>query len=84
MLCNRILAQSLTLTHTFAVVFDRIDFVLQIGAQHFFAARAAAMVTLIATAKLNDVDPQAWLADVLARSAGISLSLLPELLPWEW
>jgi transposase len=30
------------------------------------AARAAAMTTLIQTAKLNDVDPQAWLADVLA------------------
>jgi transposase len=29
--------------------------------------RAAAIYTLIATAKLNDVDPQAWLADVLAR-----------------
>ena len=31
--------------------------------------RAAAMYTLIATAKLNDIDPQAWLADVLARIA---------------
>ena len=29
--------------------------------------RAAAIYTLIETAKLNDVDPQAWLADVLAR-----------------
>jgi transposase len=29
--------------------------------------RAAAMYTLIETAKLNDIDPQAWLADVLAR-----------------
>jgi len=29
--------------------------------------RAAVMLTLIHTAKLNDVDPQAWLADVLAR-----------------
>jgi transposase len=31
--------------------------------------RAAAIYTLIGTAKLNDVDPQAWLADVLARIA---------------
>ena len=31
------------------------------------AERAAVMATLIMTAKLNDVDPQAWLADVLAR-----------------
>jgi hypothetical protein len=42
------------------------------------------MTTLIATAKLNDVDPLAWLADVLARIAGIPQSRLPELLPWQW
>jgi transposase len=48
------------------------------------AERAAAMTTLIASAKLNDVDPQAWLADVLARIAGTPQSRLPELLPWHW
>jgi transposase len=48
------------------------------------AVRAAAMTTLIATAKLNGVDPLAWLADVLARIAGIPQSRLPELLPWQW
>jgi len=48
------------------------------------AARAAAMTTLIATAKLNDVDPLAWLADVLAGIAGMPQSRLPELLPWQW
>jgi transposase len=48
------------------------------------AARAAAMTTLIASAKLNDVDPLAWLADVLARIAGTPQSRLPELLPWNW
>jgi transposase len=48
------------------------------------AERAAAMTTLIATAKLNDVDPLAWLADVLARIAGMPQSRLAELLPWEW
>jgi hypothetical protein len=42
------------------------------------------MYTLITTAKLNDVDPQAWLADVLARIADPPLSRLPELLPWAW
>jgi hypothetical protein len=42
------------------------------------------MYTLIETAKLNDVDPQAWLADVLARIADTPLSRLPELLPWSW
>ncbi len=48
------------------------------------AERAAVMVTLIMTARLNDVDPQAWLADVFARIAGTSQSRLPALLPWNW
>jgi transposase len=48
------------------------------------ADRAAAVTTLIMTAKLNDVDPLAWLADVLARIADIHQSGLPELLPWQW
>jgi transposase len=48
------------------------------------ADRAAAMATLIMTAKLNDVDPLAWLADVLTRIAQIPQSRLPELLPWHW
>jgi transposase len=39
---------------------------------------------LIGTAKLNDVDPQAWLADVLERIASLPVSRLPELLPWHW
>jgi hypothetical protein len=38
------------------------------------------MATLIMTAKLNDADPLAWLADVLARIADIPQSRLPELL----
>jgi transposase len=46
--------------------------------------RAAIMYTLIATAKLNDVDPQAWLADVLARIADQPITRLHELLPWRW
>ena len=48
------------------------------------ADRAAVMYTLIQTAKLNDVDPQAWLANVLARIADMPLSRLGELLPWNW
>lgn len=48
------------------------------------AERAAVMATLIMTAKLNDVDPQAWLADVLARIASLPLGRLHELLPWNW
>jgi hypothetical protein len=46
--------------------------------------RAAAMYTLIETAKLNDVDPQAWLADVLARIADMPQTKLADLLPWNW
>ena len=46
--------------------------------------RAAFMYSLIVTAKLNDVDPQAWLADVLARIADIPQHRLTELLPWNW
>ena len=48
------------------------------------ADRAAVMATLITTAKLNDVDPQAWLADVLARIACLPQGRLHELLPWNW
>src|SRR5246127_5288746 len=48
------------------------------------AERAAVMLTLITTSRLNDVDPQAWLADVLARIADLPVSRLHELLPWEW
>jgi hypothetical protein len=48
------------------------------------AERAAVMVTLIMTAKLNDIDPQAWLAGVLARIAGHPALRLDELLPWNW
>ncbi len=46
--------------------------------------RAAAMYSLIVTAKMNDVDPQAWLADVLARIAGHPAHRLDDLLPWNW
>jgi len=46
--------------------------------------RAAFMYGLITTARLNDLDPQAWLADVLARIAGIPASRLDDLLPWNW
>ena len=48
------------------------------------ADRAAVMLTMITTCRLNDVDPKAWLADVLARIADLPSSRLHELLPWEW
>jgi transposase len=46
--------------------------------------RAAILYSLIATAKLNDVDPQAWLADVLARLPAHPAQQIDELLPWNW
>jgi transposase len=46
--------------------------------------RAAAIYTLIETCKLNGVDPQAWLADVLARLPDHSVKRIDELLPWNW
>jgi transposase len=46
--------------------------------------RAAAMYTLIETAKLNAIDPCAWLADVLARLPGHPAKRIDELLPWNW
>ncbi len=46
--------------------------------------RSAAMYSLITTAKLNDVDPRAWLADVISRIADHPVRRLDELLPWNW
>ena len=46
--------------------------------------RAAMMYSLIVTAKMNNIDPQAWLADVLGRIAEHSARKLDELLPWVW
>jgi hypothetical protein len=46
--------------------------------------RAAAMYSLIITCKMNDTDPQAWLADVLVRIATHPAHRLAELLPWNW
>jgi len=48
------------------------------------AERAAAIYTLIETAKLNDVDPRAWLADILARLPDHPAKRIAELLPWNW
>ena len=46
--------------------------------------RAAIIYSLIVTAKMNDVDPQGWLADVLARIADHPVQRIDELLPWNW
>jgi len=46
--------------------------------------RAAALYTLLCTARLDNVDPRASLADVLARIADHRMSDLAALLPWHW
>ncbi len=46
--------------------------------------RAAALYTLIETARLNDVDPRAWLADVFARINDHPAKAIDDLLPWNW
>jgi transposase len=46
--------------------------------------RTAIMYSLIVTAKMNDVDPQAWLADVLGRIANHPARHLDDLMPWNW
>ena len=47
--------------------------------------RAAILYTALESAKLNGLDPQAWLADVIDRMAsGHPSSRLAELLPWNW
>jgi transposase len=46
--------------------------------------RAVFMYSLMVTAKLNDIDPPAWLANVLARINDLPQTSLHELLPWEW
>ncbi len=46
--------------------------------------RAALMYSLIVTARMNDLDPQTWLADVLARIAGHPVAKIDDLLPWNW
>jgi transposase len=46
--------------------------------------RAALFYTLIRTCKLNGVEPEAWLRDVLTRVGAHPVNRLAELLPWNW
>jgi transposase len=46
--------------------------------------RAAALYTLIETAKLNEIDPRAWLADVLALLPDYPARGISDLLLWNW
>jgi len=44
--------------------------------------RAAAMYTLIGSAKLNGIDPEAYLSEALRRIADHPINRIEELLPW--
>ena len=46
--------------------------------------RAAAFYTLVRTARLNGVEPEAWLTDVIARIGSHPINRLADLLPWKW
>jgi len=46
--------------------------------------RAAIMYTLIESCKLNNIDPEAWLAYVIAHIADHPINRIDELLPWNW
>jgi transposase len=46
--------------------------------------RAAAMFTVLETCKLNDLNPEAYLRDVLTRIADHPINRINELLPWRW
>lgn len=46
--------------------------------------RAAFIYTLIVSCKMNEIDPQAWMVDVLTRMPDVTVSRLPGLLPWNW
>jgi hypothetical protein len=65
--------------------------VLAIGRKNYLFAgsdaggrRAAAMYSLIETAKLNGVNPQLYIADVLARIADHPARQIADLMPWNW
>ena len=51
---------------------------------HAGSRRAAALYSLIESAKLNGLNPQLYLADVLARIADYPARRIAELLPWNW
>ncbi len=64
---------------------------LKLGAKNWLFAgsdtggiRAAAFYTIIRTALLNGVEPEAYLTDVIARIGSHPINRLTELLPWNW
>ena len=46
--------------------------------------RAAMIYTIIETARLNGLDPYAYLADLLGRIGAHPINRITELLPWNW
>lgn len=45
---------------------------------------AAVAYTLLETAKLNHIDPQAWLADTITRIPDCKINKVDDLMPWLW
>jgi len=74
----------ITMPELSAALFDASHVRAHPNAIGKFLRKLAFMYTLIVSCKMNDVDPHAWMADVLARMPDISVSRLPELLPWSW
>ena len=74
------------LSVTFADVQMLLHLLLSDSVRNYFVAcgteRAAAVYTLVVTAKLNGVDPRAWIAEMLRRIADHPASRWHELLPW--
>ena len=56
----------------------------KLDVRRFTARWMAIAFTLLETAKLNGVDPQAWLTDTLARIADHKITRLDELMPWRY
>ena len=46
--------------------------------------RAACFYTILETARMNDINPQAYLSDVLGRIADHPIHKIDDLLPWRW
>ena len=54
------------------------------GQRVCYFERAATFYTLVRSARLNGIEPEAWLTDLIARVGAHPINRLAELLPWNW